>query len=402
MDTIVIKGRGENRGKYLQRRWPHGLMKPRVTTWVEKQSKAERFDWHEAERLLRYEIDGYKVELTAPAAILGRVEELKDFITVHAARAQVELDCHWVGGRDDGAEYCYDCCEEEVRKLRRENPEEAADIEIDGGPSTDHDSQPFCNTCGAKLTGSLTEHGVGAELAHFLENPPDFDSPEEWAEVEKAVMNLSDRDPRWKEIARWVDAAAEVERKHKEHLAQLAAAPGMKETRAALLGLLTARQEQVKAEPSFRLWAELQRYKLLPVEKRWNPKRSIRLWGKRLRAEAESFLGLLGYSLSGRWVKTPYGERHWEHAVETEQHRLWRTPAFLEGAAFRNCTCRPPAWARGSREYLSRKMKKRRANNRPLSRHDYCPHGIDANPYPMESRQHHVWALGYLSVVVEP
>lgn len=380
MDTIMVKGRGEHRGMYLSRYYPPKGGPYGKTRWVQGQRNASKWDMKGA-RQEAAEANGYPVRLIAPRAVTARVAELKAFIHKHAARAEDELPCHWVHGAneingigcDEGTNFCHDCCEAMVEKIRASHPKEAEDVGlcVDGGWTTDHDSTPFCETCGARLQHTLTDYGADEELAVLTDDlAPAFDDPDGWLAMAAAVENLRRDDPRWRAISRVIDAAKDAEARHIAHLAELAAAPGMTEARTSLLALLQARMVQKRAEPSYRHWAELQRYRALPFEKTYKPSKRVAAWEKRLWKEARSFLALFGYHFRGDYVAAPYGEYHWGFVVELEQHRLWQSPAYLEGHAYalHPCPSGDPKWT----------------------------HSRDANPHPKESAEHTAWDCGYI------
>ncbi len=215
MSTFVIKGRGANRGKYLHWLRPSRGAGLRVL-WTRKQSAATRFGRHpEANREAR-DLGGYVVRLVAPKDIGARLPELRAVIRERAAEASEALDCHWVSGDDEAPDYCLACCEKEVARVRAdrvaagEDAEEVEDeIRVGGGYRTDHDSPPHCCECGAKLDGSLTDYGSDEEIdAYIGKDRRLLTSPDDWEALETALENLFDNDPRWRAIAKVVDAAS--------------------------------------------------------------------------------------------------------------------------------------------------------------------------------------------------
>lgn len=395
MDRHVIKGRGKRRGMYLC--WARMAPEEKPTedgfVWLAQQHKAVR--WADPRysghtwAIDRARIhNGYFVKMVARAAITGEmVSELRSFIARHAAGAAEKLACYWFDGdfHDASDEFCRDCAEKLVDEKYAADPkgfeelydecesdEERYRAAIDGGFDIDHDSPPYCETCGAKLSGHLTEDGADEEIDALTGDcAPDFDDADGWDALDAAIINLSDDDPRWRRVAKVVEAARVQEREKAQHEAALAAAPGMPEARASLLGLLAARAVQKAPEPSYRLWPELLRWRALPSEKRLHPSKKTAAWERRLWTEAKTFLALVGYEPDGMAFKAPYGTYRWPFVVEIEQHRLWQTPAFLEGRAYmlHPCPSGDPKW----------------------------PHHRDANPYPETALEHRAWDAGYIS-----
>lgn len=392
MDRHVIKGRGKNRGKYLC--WARSAPEQTPTedgfVWLSEQRKAVRWEdprysgrtWGTARAQIH---NGYFVKLVAPAVVTREfVDELRSFIAAHAAGAAEKLACYWFDGdfHDASDEFCRDCAEKLVDEKYAadraafeelygecESDEERYRAAIDGGFEIDHESWPHCETCGAKLSGHLTESGADQEIEdRTTDYAPDFDDAEGWETLYDAIINLSGDDPRWRRIAKVVEAARAAERENEARLAALAAAPGMAEARLGLVSLLAARQEQKAPEPSYRLWSEFLRWRALPFEKRLHPSKKTAAWERRLWKEAKSFLAFFGYPPSGDCFKAPYGTYHWPFVVAIEQYRLWQTPAFVEGVEHKQAP-----WPSVDQKYR------------------------DANPYPDGTEEHTAWDAGYMS-----
>lgn len=392
MDRHVIKGRGPNRGKYLC--WARMAPDVKPTddgfVWLAEQRKAVRWDdpkyrghtWATERARLH---NGYFVEMIAPRAVVERVDELRDFIRSHAARDE-KLACYWFDGdfHDAGENFCRDCAEKLVDEKYAADPErfkelygecddaeERYDAAIDGGSDIDHDSPPRCETCGADLSGNLTEYGSDQEIEALTGDcAPTFDDAYGWSELDEALVNVSDDDPRWRRIARVVEAAKIEEQKAAEAAAALAASPGMSETRSSLLSLLDARKVQKAPEPSFRLWDDL----LAWESTRGNLDEEERAKAEKpLTAEAKRFAAALGFR--AHWsgglfdIEAPYGSYYWPFVVQREQYRLWRPRAYQEGEA-----------------YAARRRSKHR----------------DGNPYPEGSVESSQWDCGYMNAVEAP
>ena len=82
------------------------------------------------------------------------------------------------------------------------------DISVDGGFSTESDCTQSCETCRVELECTLTDHGVDEEIAALTgECAPTLGDGRGWEDLDDAITNLSPKDPRWRQIARVVDAA---------------------------------------------------------------------------------------------------------------------------------------------------------------------------------------------------
>lgn len=245
----VIKGRGENRGKYLCYARHAGLPPDSGFVWLPEQRKAmrlkdPRYSGETYEIIQARKHNGYFVRLTCPKSL--NVDDLRAFIRAHAAGASERLPCHWFGAdfHNAGENFCRPCAEKLVDAKYAADPARFAELygdehedaedryrdAIDGGWRIEHDSIPFCETCGAHLDGALTNYGVGEEIAHFAEyGGPSFDDSEGWEDLDNALIDVADDDPRWRKIARAVEAA------RKE------GAEAMPGARVTLLGVLASR-----------------------------------------------------------------------------------------------------------------------------------------------------------------
>lgn len=375
MLRFVVKGRGENRGKYLRAQYSRET-NDTVMTWETDRRQASRYNRDGVSRL---RVDGYPVKLTCPKSIA--VDALRRFIRGRAAKADETLSAHWVHGAgglgcEEATDYCYECCVAKVAEIIAAHPKaaEEAGVCVDGGWSTEHDSTPSCDTCGAKLSADLTEYGADEELdALTAYAAPSFDQYNGWQDLDNATSNLEEDDPRWRKIAKIVEKAREEERQKIAAQAALAVEEGMAEARTDLLRLLTVRAMQKAPEPSYKLWSELHQYLSLSFEERYAPTKEVKDLEIRLWKEAKSFAALLGYEVRGDTIEAPYGGYIWHFVIQIEQERLWQRTPFLEGKAYmlHPCPSGDPKW----------------------------PHHRDANPYPAETADHTAWDCGYISAV---
>lgn len=402
LDRYVYKGRGPNKGKYLCYA-RHAGLPPDGYVWLPDQRKAVRwgdpeFNEHNYQARVVSEHDGYFVRLIAPKPI--DVDALRSFIAQHAVGASVRLGCYWFDGafHDAGEDFCRECAEKLVDEKYKANPKEFEELygecendeerysaAIEGGSRIEHDSPPYCETCGAPLDGSLTEYGMKEEIEVLTgDGAPSFDDVEGWETLDNAIIDLPDDHPLWRKIERVVDAAKKKETEYRAHQAALSVSPGMPEARTAFMSLLSARAVQKAPEPSYRLWDEFCRFMRLPSNKRVHPSKKTAAWEKRLWKEAKSFLGLLGIRSSGDCFKAPYGTYYWVFIVQVEQYRLWSPKAFLDGLSYAK------AW---HENFMLRELDKRVTE---------LPSGHEANPYPENTEEHLQWACGWKSFVFNP
>jgi len=136
---------------------------------------------------------------------------IREYIAERAAGASLAVPCHWIHGAndldeldcDEGTNFCCECAEAKIAEFVAAHPDLADEISLDGGWGTDHDSAPFCDTCGAKLLGSLTDYGARCELEHFEDYHPrhceelvlDLDKPP--APGDRIAWALIERCPGW-------------------------------------------------------------------------------------------------------------------------------------------------------------------------------------------------------------
>jgi hypothetical protein len=88
---------------------------------------------------------------------------------------------YWISGA--APDYCLPCCKKAARDAKRE---------VDGGFTTDHDSIPFCETCGVKLDGNLTACGIDEEIARAVLYPPS--TPDAWDDLDRALIDVRGED----------------------------------------------------------------------------------------------------------------------------------------------------------------------------------------------------------------
>ncbi len=135
------------------------------------------------------------------------LREMRDRISDRAAGAPERLSCHWFGAdfHDACEDFCRPCAEKLVDQKYAADPARFVDLygdcgsaedryqaAIDGGWCTDHDSIPFCETCGAKLDGNLTADGIEEEVDHAVSYPPW--TPGAWDDLDRALINVRGED----------------------------------------------------------------------------------------------------------------------------------------------------------------------------------------------------------------
>jgi len=101
-------------------------------------------------------------------------KKLIDFFEVQSADLESQPE-YWINGADEGLSYCLECCEKEVRQLRKAWPE--GEFFVDGGSySAEGESISSCMQCGELLENSLTSGGCEEEIDYFFEDGFDIDS----------------------------------------------------------------------------------------------------------------------------------------------------------------------------------------------------------------------------------
>ena len=207
------------------------------------------------------------------------ISKAKEFIVEHSRGAAEPLACFWISdGGGAGENYCLECCEKQVASISAQYP----DAEVDGGWRTEHDSPPCCETCGARLDGSLTDYGAREELSALTgECEPRFDDADEWDQLANALIDMPHTDLSvWEPVCRTVRRALRQER-HAIRKAYLhSMRPGMSEARSDLLSVFGSRMVQKAPEPSFALWDELEIYTQLSHANRWTPDAATRGTGE--------------------------------------------------------------------------------------------------------------------------
>ncbi len=127
---------------------------------------------------------------------------IREYIAERAEGASEAIPCHWIHGAneysdigcDEGTDFCRPCAAIKIAEIVGAHPER--EVSLDGGWGSEHDTPPYCDTCGAKLQGSLTNYGVDQELEHFESYHPKH--CESWAALQEAVDQLAkDEDNRW-------------------------------------------------------------------------------------------------------------------------------------------------------------------------------------------------------------
>ena len=116
-------------------------------------------------------------------------EKLEALFDAGAARIPSEPE-YWINGADGGVSYCFDCCELQVAKLLREDPDGV--YEVDGGWEwgLEGDYTPFCESCGKLLENSLTDGGCKDEVDHFLLNGFDPKSDDDCRAMSEVISSM--------------------------------------------------------------------------------------------------------------------------------------------------------------------------------------------------------------------
>jgi hypothetical protein len=133
---------------------------------------------------------------------------------------------HWIGGGDEGLDYCFECAEVEVANLKAKNPSKADGYSIDGGwdSKRESDGSAICYRCNRILGYSLTHHGFLSEVDHFVGSEIEVPlSPGSAYEID-AMLSAAEYDDHAESIADAIvvglEAVASIETAERiEHLA---------------------------------------------------------------------------------------------------------------------------------------------------------------------------------------
>lgn len=91
---------------------------------------------------------------------------------------------HWIShhpGGDSSEEFCLECCKKSIEHLHKGfHTDNSTPLDetlkqellinpptVDGGWGSDYDCIPTCHSCGALLTGNLTDTAIDEELYHY-------------------------------------------------------------------------------------------------------------------------------------------------------------------------------------------------------------------------------------------
>jgi hypothetical protein len=130
---------------------------------------------------------------------------MRAFVLRRAEGATLEdpKPAHWIHGANefehDELEYteadkfCFDCCKIVVKRTRRKHGSKSKRVGlcVNGGWSIEHDSQPFCELCGCRLSFIATDYFCEQEIEHWLLYGPPH-SPNEWLELTQIMDHVYD------------------------------------------------------------------------------------------------------------------------------------------------------------------------------------------------------------------
>lgn len=134
--------------------------------------------------------DDFRISIKNAAYTLTeeQQERVSDALRAGAATGDEPKDCYWIYGADDGSDYCEECGEAEVEKLRAAKPDE--EYSLDGGWRTEHDGTPYCEKCHCRLDGQLTYYGAEQEIEHFLEHGFDPACADDCLSAEEVINTI--------------------------------------------------------------------------------------------------------------------------------------------------------------------------------------------------------------------
>jgi hypothetical protein len=138
---------------------------------------------------------GVFTENASPKAMKVRARTIVEQLKPIARWATDQVHGYWIDGEDD-SDYCRKHAIAELNKLRRMG---GRNLRLGGGyGGGESDSPRFCETCGAPLTWSPTDSGVGQEMEHFASRQPkllDPDSAQEIVDILELAAECDDVEP---------------------------------------------------------------------------------------------------------------------------------------------------------------------------------------------------------------
>jgi hypothetical protein len=134
--------------------WTSPLFLPRKAARLFLEVKAVRI-----ERLQEITVEDARAEGAG-------IEWLKNWVSANCT--EPDENAHWINGYDESFSYCKKCGEEEVRRLKKDNPEK--DFCLDGGWDWQRNDVPtHCEICRKDLTFTPTHFCVEQEYETWEE-----------------------------------------------------------------------------------------------------------------------------------------------------------------------------------------------------------------------------------------
>lgn len=100
---------------------------------------------------------------------------------------------YWINGDDEGTSWCRPCGEEQIARLKAEQPDGEFDL-AGGYEQQAEDSCCHCEGCGRLLDYRLTDTGVDQEISHFSQHVAETASADDVFHVVRLLEGAENSD----------------------------------------------------------------------------------------------------------------------------------------------------------------------------------------------------------------
>ena len=144
--------------------------------------------WTERKLFIALATEGMGNKKDMGIKYISKIEQQKlERFFLNGASEVEEVPEYWAHGDDGSLSYCYDCCKKKVKLLRKADPKNKDEYFVDGGWDWENDSIPFCESCGALLSCSLTDYGSEEEVDCLLEHGFNLDEKMDYYSMDMVI-----------------------------------------------------------------------------------------------------------------------------------------------------------------------------------------------------------------------